>query len=104
MSESIISAPYETTATAAFTAFGEWAGFMETISPAVSAWILANIEAHKGIKAQRIMDRRLRKCKRICRRGRFNASMVKTQVTLDFADMPEKIDSIVQLIIEEINQ
>ena len=99
MASAIIAAPYETSITAAFTAFGEWAGFMESISPAITAWIQAKIPAEQ----QRVMDRRLRKCKRICRKGGYNKGMITARVDIDFKDLtPAQRAEIVTLLAFEL--
>lgn len=98
-------APYETSITAAFAAFGEWAGFLETISPAISEWIVENAKEHEGAKEQRILDRRMRRCKRICRQGGLNAGMIASQVKLDFGDFTaDKQAEITQLMDFELKQ
>jgi hypothetical protein len=92
-------APYETSITAGFNAFAVFIGFMEDISPAVTEWIEAKIPLQK----QRIMDRRIRKCKRFCRKQKLSHANIGKQVTLDFADESlENRNDIIDLIINEL--
>ena len=85
-----MAALYESPLTAGLTAAGEFFGFMESISPAITNWIAIHIDIDK----QRIMDRRIRKCKRICRRGKFGFVLISAQVRIDFSDLPadERLD------------
>lgn len=93
-------APYESTATAAFTAFGEWAGFMEKISPAIVEWIQAGIPLHQ----QRKMDRRIRVCKRECRTEHLTDYFIEGQVLVDFGDLSDiQRKDITELITFELH-
>lgn len=67
------------------TTIGEALGLLEKLSPAINAWILAKIPEHE----QHIMDRRIRRCKRICRHGHFMAPQIVDQVALDFIDLTD---------------
>ena len=101
----VIVAPYETTLTAAATAMGEAMGFLEKISPALVAEILNNIALHKGAREQRIIDRRMRKCYRVCRREKLNTVAIVAQVYLDFPDLLNDQRTAINMIIDsELNQ
>ena len=96
-----MSAPYESSITTAFTALGEWAGLLEAISPAITSWIEAKIPLEK----QRIMDRRIRRCKRKCRKGGYNAGMILSRVNLDFPDLSDSLKAdLVNLLDSELNR
>lgn len=89
-------APYETTLTAGFTAIGEGFGFLEKISPAITDWIAAKVPIEK----QRIMDRRIRRCKRICRKGGYNLGMISNRVNVDFQDLSLSLIAEITNLIE----
>ncbi len=55
----------------------------EHLSPAILDWIEARIPAEK----QNIITRRMRKCKRICRKENLNAEMIARQTNILFADL-----------------
>lgn len=84
---SVINAPYETSITSFFNSLGELSGFLEDISPAFILLVTNNIALHKSEKEQRIMDRRIRKCKRICKINKLTSNLVIQQVNLDFQDL-----------------
>jgi hypothetical protein len=83
-------------------------GFMESISPAIVTAITTNIALHKSAKEQRIIDRRIRRCKRICRRGSFNQAMIANQVAIDFsqdgdtAEMRTEITKVLTFVLLKI--
>ena len=83
---------------AVFTWLGSAFGFLEDISPAITQWIEAKIPLEK----QRVMDRRMRSCKRLCRRGKFDVDLIAKQVEVDFSDLPELQADIKQLLIAEL--
>ena len=89
MSIPITTAPYETAISSGFTFLGELTGFLEKLSPAFIELIQNNIALHKGIREQRIMDRRVRKCKRLCRIDHLTAPMIYKQVGFDFPDLTQ---------------
>ena len=98
-----MTAPYETAVTAGFAAFGETIGFLDKISPALVDFILKNTQAHEGIKEQRIMDRRIRKCSRLCRKGNYDSVGILARVAVDFADLPsDQRSNLVTLIKENL--
>jgi len=76
-------APYETSITAGFTALGEIFGFLEKLSPEIQQWIQDKIP----LQQQRIMDRRIRRCVRICRRRKYNGTLIMIRVAEDFKDL-----------------
>jgi len=92
--------PYESSITAGFTALGEWAGVIEKLSPEIIAWIAAELPIH----VQRVMDRRIRICKRFCRRERFSKALIMSQISIDFKDLTaEQQATISTLINYELN-
>lgn len=80
-------APYESSISAGFIFLQELTGFLDKLSPAFIELIQSNLALHKSIKEQRIMDRRIRKCKRICRRNKLSNILIVEQVELDFSDL-----------------
>ena len=59
----------------------------EKLSPAIIEWIDQQVKLSAGCIAQRKLTRRVRHCKRHCRRGRYGAAQIETIVSLDFIDM-----------------
>lgn len=57
----------------------------EKLSPAINAWIETQIPLVK----QRVIDRRMKRCVRHCRRTKFKAEQVSKQVDLDFMDLTD---------------
>ena len=106
MSIPITTAPYETIITSGFTFLGEVTGFLEKLSPAFVQMIQENLALHKEAKEQRIMDRRIRRCKRTCRVNKLNATMIFKQVGFDFKDLTlvQKVDLTDLLVFELITQ
>ncbi len=84
--------------TAIFTWLGTAMGLLDNISPAITQWIEARIPMEK----QRIMDRRMRRCKRLCRKGKFDAALITKQVEVDFSDLKELQADITDLLIAEL--
>jgi hypothetical protein len=71
----------------------------EKLSPAILDWLEARIPFEK----QNLMARRLRKCKRICRRQNLNAALIANEVALLFADLPPALlADISTLIIHDL--
>ena len=89
--------PYESSITAWGVAAQVAFGWMESLSPAMVASINENIALHKAAKEQRIIDRRVRRCKRICRQGAFNQAMIMNQVRLDFSQEGDTEDMRVEV-------
>ena len=89
--------------TAGFNAVGEFFGLLEKLSPEMNAWIAASIPAHE----QHVMDRRIRKCKRICRKGHFGTEQISEQVDVDFSqvgDTDQHRADIVSILDFSLNQ
>ena len=80
-------APYESAITAGFTFLGEVSGFLEKLSPAIIEWIQASIPLEK----QRKIDRRVRKCKLICRKKDLPYIYICKQVDVDFLDLTSEL-------------
>ena len=80
-------APYETSITAGMNALQVAFKLIDDISPAFIELIQNNIALHKSMKEQRIMDRRIRKCKRICRVDKLTSTLIVQEVDLDFTDL-----------------
>lgn len=99
-----MAAPYETAISSGFVAISETMGFLDKISPALVDHILKNTQDHEGIKEQRIMDRRIRKCSIICRRKKYSSIAVLARVAVDFADVPsDQRSDLVTLIKANLN-
>ncbi len=82
-----------------FSAVDDMFLFLEKLGPAINDWIELHIPAEK----QRVIDRRIRKCKRICRRGNYNQGMINSRVALDFSDLEPTLQAdISRLLIFEL--
>ena len=75
----------------------------EKLSPAINDWIELQVKLSEGCIKQRKLDRRMRICKRHCRRGGFGPDQIKMQVDLDFSDFTDtQKDEIDKLLIFEL--
>lgn len=71
----------------------------EKLSPSINAWIEASIPARK----QRIMTRRIKRCKRHARKATYRFEQIPALVRLDFADLSDSQQAdIVSLIDFEL--
>lgn len=96
---------YEDPISAIFTSIGEFFGAVESLNQPITDWIEAKIP----LERQRIIDRRMRRCKRQCKKfisgGVANGMMIKNQVDLDFSDLlPEQRTEMMQLLIFSLTQ
>jgi macrodomain Ter protein organizer (MatP/YcbG family) len=57
----------------------------EKLSPAINAWIQTQIPLVK----QRVINKKMRRCVRHCRKMKFGADQVAKQVDLDFMDLSD---------------
>lgn len=82
--------------TALFTALANFFKLGDDLSPALIQWIEAQIPAEQ----QRVMTRRLRRCKRYCRRNKITGALILDTVEDLFedqtADMQVKIAAIME--------
>jgi hypothetical protein len=70
--------------TSVFTAIADFFSFGQALSPALIQWIEAKIPAEK----QAIITRRLRRCKRQCKRNKLlSPGLITQQIDLDFQDL-----------------
>jgi len=68
--------------------------FGEKLSPEIAKLIAAQLPAVN----QKVLTRRLRRCKRHCRRAKFGKEQIAMQVRIDFRDMPELHYEIISLL------
>ena len=86
--------------TAIFSVIGNFLSLAEHLSPAIIDWIEARIPAEK----QNIITRRIRRCKRICRKQKLNVAMISRETALLFADLtPNQQQDIAALLVYELH-
>jgi|SRR6185437_544660 len=101
--DSILTGPYENAITQGFVFLQVITKFLDDLSPAFITLIQNNIALHKSFKEQRIIDRRIRKSKRICRNGHFLIIQIKDQIEIDFQDLTQgQRDDISDLLVYEL--
>jgi hypothetical protein len=103
MAATVAAAPYETAITAGFNALSETMGWLETITPALVKFVAENVALHKAAKEQRIMDRRIRRCKRICRENKYDSAQIRVQINFDFTDLTTAQQAELALLITAAN-
>ena len=100
---SISIAPYENSISQGFLFLQIATKFLDDLSPAFISLIQNNIALNKPLKEQRKIDRRMRRCKRICRIENLTAPFIAKQVDIDFEDLDVgKKQDIVDLLIFEL--
>ena len=88
--------------TAILAFFSSFLDMLEKLGPEIIAWIK---EVCEPGEEQSAMDARMRRCKRKCRRGKFNLACITAQVNEDFADLASdkvRLADIVLLISNEL--
>ena len=87
--------------TSIFTALSGLFKLGDDLSPAIEQWIITTIPAEK----QRVMTRRLRRCKRYCRINRLPTDLIREEVGLMFDDlsMAQQADIADLMVYEVLN-